>query len=248
MKINFSESLLKDLCQYRDEVFAKQTAKFLRIYDGGYGQGDFLWGLRVPQQRAVVKKYWKDVNLKEVEELLQHKVHEVRFTALMILIEKYKKEMRYGKSEIMKIYLENSEYINNWDLIDLSAPNIPGHYWYNYSLCDLWKYVKSKNLWKERIAIVSTLYFIKKGRFTEAFEISKAFLTHKHDLIHKASGWMLREIGKRDIKLLILFLERYSGIMPRVMLRYSIENLLPKKRRYYMAKHELKYKDVNKSK
>ncbi|MDR0800827.1 MAG: DNA alkylation repair protein [Endomicrobium sp.] len=236
MKINFKEDLLKDLKKYKNETFAKRHAKYFQTHKGGYGAGDFFWGLRVPQQRVISRKYWKDINLKDVEELLLHEIHEVRLTALMILIEKYKEADDNVKSDIVRIYLRNSEYINNWDLVDLSAPYIMGHYWHNNSLRDFWEYARSGSLWKERIAMVSTLYFIKQERFAETLELSKLFLTHRHDLMHKASGWMLREIGKRDIKPLISFLDKYSKMMPRMMLRYSIEKFSPEKRKYYMEK------------
>ncbi|OEG70512.1 hypothetical protein ATZ36_04200 [Candidatus Endomicrobiellum trichonymphae] len=157
MKINFKETLLKDLKKYKDGIFAKHHAKYFQTHKGGYGEGDSFWGLKIPQQRITARKYWKDINLKDVEKLLQHKVHEVRLTALMILIEKYKKADDDAKSVIVKIYLKNSECINNWDLVDLSAPYIPGHYWHNNSLKDFWKYAESGNLWKERIAMVSTV-------------------------------------------------------------------------------------------
>jgi 3-methyladenine DNA glycosylase AlkD len=236
MKINFKENLLNDLKKYKNENFAKYCAKYFQTHKGGYGEGDSFWGLKVPQQRIIARKYWKDINLKDVEKLLQHRTHEVRFTVLMILIEKYKKVDYDTKSVIVKMYLRNSEYVNNWDLVDLSAPYIPGHYWYNSSLKDFWEYAESGTLWKERIAMISTLHFIRQGRFAETLALSELFLTHNHDLMHKASGWMLREVGKRNTKPLISFLNRYSKVMPRTMLRYSVEKLSPEKRKYYMEK------------
>lgn len=237
MKINFKENLLKDFKKYKNEIFAKYCAKYFQTHKGGYGEGDSFWGLKVPQQRIIARKYWEDINLKDVEKLLQYRIHEIRLTALMILIEKYKKADNDAKSVIVRIYLRNSECVNNWDLVDLSAPYIPGHYWYNNSLKDFWEYAESGSLWKERIAMISTLHFIKQGRFAETLALSKLFLTHNHDLMHKASGWMLREVGKRDIKPLISFLNKYSKTMPRIMLRYSVEKLSPEKRKYYMEKY-----------
>ncbi|MDR1926601.1 MAG: DNA alkylation repair protein [Endomicrobium sp.] len=230
------EEFLKNLNKYRNEVFAKWNAKILNICKGGYGEGDFLWGVRVPQQRFIVKKYLEKINLKDVEELLQHKIHEVRLSSLMILIEKYKRADEESKSYIVKIYLRNSKYINNWDLVDLSAPNIVGHYWYNTSLTDLWNFAKSGNLWQERIAMLSTFYFIKQKRFAETLTLVKIFLKHKHALMHKAAGWMLREVGKQDVKTLTSFLDKYVHVMPRTMLRYSIERLSLKQRKYYLEK------------
>ncbi|MDR3275206.1 MAG: DNA alkylation repair protein [Endomicrobium sp.] len=236
MKTKLKENLLKDLKKYKNEVFAKYHAKYFQTQKGGYGEGDFFWGIKVPQQRVIAGKYWEYMNLKDIEELLKHKIHEVRLTTLMILIEKYKKSDDSIKYNIVRIYLRNSKYINNWDLVDLSALNITGSYWYNNSLIDFWKYAKSKNLWKERIAMISTLYFIKQARFAETLKLAELFLSHKHDLMHKASGWMLREIGEKNTDALVSFLDKYSAVMPRTMLRYSIEKLSLEKRKYYMGK------------
>jgi 3-methyladenine DNA glycosylase AlkD len=237
MNKNFTALFLKDLEKHKDEVFAQWVAKILNICPGGYGDGDVLLGLRVPQIRVIAKKYWKNINLKEVERLLRHEIHEVRLASLMILVEKYAKAIDVDKYDIAKIYLNNSKYINNWDLVDLSAPNILGHFWYSgASLTDFWKHARSGNIWKERIAMVSTFYFIKQNRFAETLELAKMFLTNEYDLIHKASGWMLREVGKRDIKTLITFLDKYSHVMPRTMLRYSIEKFPEEQRKFYLEK------------
>ncbi|GHT54618.1 DNA alkylation repair protein [Endomicrobiia bacterium] len=236
METNLTKALLEDLRHYKDEVFARYYAKYFQTYKGGYGEGDFFWGIKVPQQRVIARKYWESIDLKEIEELLQHRIHEVRFTVLMILVEKYKKINSDGKSSIVKMYLRNSKYINNWDLVDLSAPYITGDYWNNNSLKDFWMYAKSGYLWKERIAMLSTFCFIKQKRFDETLALARMFLNNKHDLMHKASGWMLREVGKRDIKPLVLFLDKYSHVMPRTMLRYSIEKLSPERRKRYMEK------------
>ncbi|MDR1721258.1 MAG: DNA alkylation repair protein [Endomicrobium sp.] len=236
MKKNFKQELLRDLSRYKNKSLVKRNAKFFQTYKGGYGEGDLFWGICVPHQRIVAVKYCKDADLKDTEDLLRHKIHEIRFVALVILTEMYKKGNDNIKFNIMQVYLRNFKYINNWDLVDLSAPLIAGDYWYRNSLEDFWEYAKSGNLWKERTAVISTLYFVKRGRFVETLELSKLFLSHKHDLIHKASGWLLREIGKIDTKPLILFLDRYSSVMPRTMLRYSIEKLSIEKRKYYLKK------------
>lgn len=236
MRIDFRQELLKDLSIYKDKVFAKYQARFFQTQREGYGEGDFFWGIRVPKLRSIAVKYYKYMTLKDTEELLQHNIHEVRFVTLIILIEMYKKANNSLRLNIMQMYLRNFKYINNWDLVDLSAPRIPGHYWYESSSKDLWRYAGSGNLWKERTAIVSTLYFIKHRRFTETLKLSKLFLSHGHDLIHKALGWMLREIGKISPNSLILFLDSYSMLMPRTMLRYSIEGLSNEERKYYLKK------------
>jgi 3-methyladenine DNA glycosylase AlkD len=233
MQIDLKELLLKDLKNYKDKNFASYNASYFQTHRGGYGEGDYFWGIRAFQQRMIAKKYWEDIALNDVDGLLRHEIHEVRSTTLMILVKKYENLDDSIKSDIIKIYLSNSRYINNWDLVDLSAA-VPGHYWYNNSLKEFWRYAKSKNLWKKRIAVVSTLYFIKRGRFEETFNLVKLFLRCEYDLINKALGWMLREVGKKNEKLLILFLNDYYKVMPRVMLRYSVEKLPQEKKKYYM--------------
>jgi len=230
------DKILKELKSLGDKKIALHHAKFFQTHKGGYGEGDLFWGLRVPQQRTVAKKYFKDITLKETEKLLQHKIHEVRMTALLILVEKYKKADEKDKKATVKIYLANTKYINNWDLVDLSTPSITGAFWFNNNTIDMFKFAKSKDLWRERIVMISTLYFIRQYRFKETFELAEMFLTHKHDLMHKAAGWMLREAGKKDINALRVFLDKNYKKMPRTMLRYSIERLSEKERNKYMGK------------
>jgi 3-methyladenine DNA glycosylase AlkD len=229
--------LLKDLKSHVESfAFVQFTKRLLNISEGRYAQDDILLGVRVSTQRTLAKKYAVSISLEETEKLLQDNIHELRFVALVILAEKYKKTDDKLKSEIAKIYLRNYKYINNWDLVDTSAPHIPGHYWYNNKLNKFWEFAKSGNLWKERIAMISTFYFIKKNRFIEPLKLSEIFLSHKHDLIHKASGWMLREVGKKDNNALLAFLDKYAGVMPKTMLRYSIEKLPTQQRKFYLEK------------
>jgi 3-methyladenine DNA glycosylase AlkD len=237
MNLNFTKQILQDLSKLKNKDFANWSKKLLNVKKGEYAQNDILWGIRVPQIRNIAKKYFKLINLKETEKLLQHKVHEVRLTSLLILTEKYKLANPSNQLEVVKMYLKNSKHINNWDLVDLTCYKITGHYWYNHFLLNFWGFAKSKNLWKERIAIVSTLYFIKRNRFDETLKISEMFLTHKHPLIHKAVGWMLREVGKQKKQVLISFLNKYSPLMPRIMLRYSIEKLSIEEQKYYLQRH-----------
>ncbi|MDR2426768.1 MAG: DNA alkylation repair protein [Endomicrobium sp.] len=226
--------VLNELKSVGDKKVALYHAAYFQTYKGGYGQGDLFWGLRAAQQRKIAKKYYKEIPLKDTEDILKHKIHEARLTALMIMILKYEKASEVEKAKIASLYLKNTKYVNNWDLVDLSAHRLSGDYWYHNCPEQIWKYAKSGNLWDERIAMISTFYFIKCGRFDETIALCETFLNHKHDLMHKASGWMLREMGKRDEKPLYVFLDKYSKIMPRTMLRYSIEKLQEKKRRYYM--------------
>ncbi|MDR2396198.1 MAG: DNA alkylation repair protein [Endomicrobium sp.] len=226
--------MLKDLTKLKNADFADWSKKLLNVKKGAYAQNDVVWGIKVPQIRNITKKYSKVITLEETENLLKSRVHEVRFASLLILIKKYKSAPQIEKLKIVKLYLKNSRYINNWDLVDLSCYKITGHYWYNYSLEGYWEFAKSKNLWKQRIAIVSTLYFIKHGRFDEILKLSELLLNHKHNLIHKAVGWMLREVGKQNKQTLTSFLDKYSSLMPKIMLRYSIEKISLQERKYYL--------------
>jgi 3-methyladenine DNA glycosylase AlkD len=242
---NYKELLLKDLKSYVESFdFIQFTKKILNICEGRYAQDDVLLGIRVPKQRELAKKYFKCISLQETEKLLQDRIHEVRFIALVILRDKYEKSDDKLKSEIAKIYFKNYRYINNWDLVDASAPYISGHYWYNNGLDKFWEFVKSGNLWKQRIAMISTFYFIRKNRFIETLRLAEMFLNHKHDLMHKASGWMLREIGKKDNKILLTFLNKNASIMPRTMLRYSIEKLTIKQRKFYLKNNSHNFQEV----
>jgi hypothetical protein len=150
MRIDFKQELLKDLSIHKEEVFAKYQAKVFQTQREEYGEGDFFWGIRVLNQRSIAVKYYKYMSLKDTEELLQHNIHEVRFITLIILIEMYKKANNSLRLNIMQMYLRNFKYINNWDLVDLSAPRIPGHYWYESSLKDLWRYARDQGIFGKR--------------------------------------------------------------------------------------------------
>jgi 3-methyladenine DNA glycosylase AlkD len=234
MAEKIKNTILRELKSAGDKKSAAGKAAYFQAHKGGYGEGDLFWGLNVGQQRKTAKKYYAGITLKDTEELLKHKVHEVRFTALMIMIAKYEKASEDKKAKIVAVYLKNTKYVNNWDLVDLSAPALAGGYWYNNHPDGMWKYAESGNLWEERIAVISTFYFIRCRRFDETFALCEFFLTHKHDLIHKACGWMLRETGNRDKEALYAFLDKNCKIMPRTMLRYAIEKFPEKKRKHYM--------------
>lgn len=215
---NMLEDIIKEMNENYNEKKAKGNYKFFQTHPGGYGEGDEFLGLTVPIQRKIAKKY-KDLTLEDVEKLLQSKYHEHRLTALYILILNFKKK----KEEVIDVYLRNLDRVNNWDLVDSSAPYLLGPYLEDKDRSILYELAKSDNLWKQRIAIISTLYFIKNNDFEDALKISEMLLNHKHDLIHKAVGWMLREIGKRNKKIEEEFLKKYYKNMPRTMLRYAIE-------------------------
>ena len=229
------DQIKSDLLQLSNSVRAKKLSSFFKTGKGQYGEGDIFLGISVHEQRRVAKKYI-DFSIDSLKELLRSKIHEHRLTALLILVFKYDKADDFGKEEIFSFYIKNIDSINNWDLVDLSAPKIVGAYLFNKDRSILFKFAESKNLWKRRISILSTFYFIKHDDFKDALSISKILLHDEHDLIHKAVGWMLREIGKRDQESEERFLSKYSIEMPRTMLRYAIEKFDEKKRNYYLAR------------
>lgn len=215
---------------------AKILSGFFKTGKGEYGEGDIFIGITVPQNRAISKNFYS-LSLPEISEMLNEPVHEYRLAALLALIEKLKKSNSETRKNIVGLYLASTDKINNWDLVDLSCPQIIGEYVLNndsyeiiYGLSD------SSHLWEQRISIVSTIRFIRNGKFDMTLEIAGKFLSHEHDLIQKATGWMLREVGKKDESTLIGFLDRYSAVMPRTTLRYAIERLDKEAKSFYMKR------------
>lgn len=238
MNKNLGKKVLAELRNAASPAQAENLARFFKTGKGEYGEGDLFLGVTVPQQRAVVKKYWKDIALLDVQNLISSKFHEARLTALLILVEQYQKTDDLGKLAIYNFYWHNVEFINNWDLVDLSAPKIVGDFLLRQR--DVKKFLrvwlKSKNLWIRRIAVLATFTFLRVGRGEETLFVAKNLLRDKHDLIHKAVGWMLRELGKRlGVKNLTDFLDDNAKQMPRVMLRYAIEKLTNKQRKFYLT-------------
>jgi 3-methyladenine DNA glycosylase AlkD len=229
------EKIKMELLQLSDINHAKRLSGFFKTKKGQYGEGDLFLGIRVPQQRKIAKKYTK-LGLNDIQELLNSKFHEYRFTALVILVAKYRKAEECFKEEIFRFLLKNTANINNWDLVDLSAPRIIGDYLVDKDRDILYELTKSENLWERRISILATFKFIANNDFKDALKISEILLEDKHDLIHKAVGWALREIGKRDQDLEERFLNKYAAKMPRTMLRYAIEKFEEKKRKFYLTK------------
>ncbi len=215
---------------------AKACAWYFKTGKGQYGYGDVFVGVTVPEQRKVAKEY-KVLQLKEIEKLLKNKIHECRFTALLILVEQYKNADEKTKERLTKFYLAHTKYINNWDLVDQSAPYILGDYLLKRDRKILYKLAKSKNLWERRIAIVATFAFIKNGEAEDTLALAEILLADDHDLIHKAVGWMLREVGKRcSISKLSNFINKHKAQMPRTTLRYAIEHFSPEDRRIFLAR------------
>ena len=216
-----------------DKNVAKTMQWFFKTGKGDYGEGDVFIGLKVPTQRKLAKEF-KELSLTEIKELLSSSVHEERLISLFILIGKYQKAEEKGKKEIFNFYLKNRKGVNNWDLVDISAPKIIGGYLLEKDKSILFKFAVSKNLWERRIAILSTQEFIKNNNYKPTLQIAKMLIKDKHDLIHKAVGWMLREIGKKEIAVEENFLRIHYKEMPRTMLRYAIEKFPETKRKKYL--------------
>lgn len=210
--------------------------RFFKTGKGEYGEGDIFIGVTVPDQRKIVKEFWNKISLKELSELLSSKIHEHRHTALLILVAKYEKAKSISeKQDIVAFYLDHLKYINNWDLVDNSCYKILGkHCFENQNFKILEQLSDSENMWHKRIAIVSTMYFIKKNQFELAQKLALNNLHHSHDLMHKANGWLLREMGKKDEQELIHFLDEHYKTMPRTSLRYAIEKLEEDLRQDYL--------------
>jgi len=212
---------------------AKTMQWFFKTGKGEYGEGDTFAGLKVPTQRKIAREF-KELSLSDLKELLSSKIHEERLISLLILVDKYEKGDEKEKKTIYSFYIKNRKGINNWDLVDLSAPKIAGKYLFNKDKSMLLKFASSKNLWERRIAILSTYEFIRNKQHDTTLKIAKILLEDEHDLIHKAVGWMLREIGKRDLEVEEKFLKKHYQKMPRTMLRYAIEKFSEKKRKKYL--------------
>ncbi len=229
----------KDLSAFIKEENISNLKRFFKTSPGEYGEGDVFLGVKVPDIRKVVKLYNKKLSLEIIEILLHNKYHEIRMLSLFILVDQFKKGNEKLRKKIVELYLRNTDFINNWDLVDSSAHKILGFYLMDKSDRNmLYKLAQTNHLWNQRIAIIATFWFIKQMQFDDTIKISLILLNHKHDLIHKAVGWMLREIGNRHKPTLVNFLNIYYSKMPRTMLRYSIEKF-PKEERMKYLKGEI---------
>lgn len=230
-----AQDVRRQLKSLADPEKAKLLQRFFKTGLGQYGEGDVFIGVMVPDSRQVAKKF-AGLALSEVKALLESPIHEERLAAILILVQKYGRALEKEKAEIFQFYLCNTGRINNWDLVDQSAPSILGAHLMAGDRTLLYRLARSENVWERRMAIVATLYFIRKMDYFDTLRIAEMLLHDRHDLIHKATGWMLREVGKRDLAEEEAFVERYYRVMPRTMLRYAIERFSENKKRLYMKK------------
>ena len=213
---------------------AKATSRFFKTGAGQYGEGDRFLGLTMPQIRALVRECG-DLTLPDIEALLESPWHEARSLAVVLLAHRYSRSDARTQGAIYALYLRRADRINNWDLVDISAPSVVGAHLLTRSRAPLHKLAASRDIWRRRIAVVSTATFIDDGQFDDTLRIAVTLINDPHDLIHKAVGWMLREVGKRDEAVLRAFLNRRAGQLPRTTLRYAIERLSPAVRKRYMS-------------
>lgn len=234
----YAIDVIQEVKRHASKKRADVLSRFFKTGPGQYGEGDIFLGLTVPVSRDIAKKY-TSLPLEEIQKLLADDIHEVRLIGLLILVEKYEKAKdKDEKLKIAQFYMMNRSQVNNWDLVDLSAPKILGEFVFEYPSQKrmLDAFVSSRILWEKRIAIVATYAFIRRGKFDETVRIAELLMSDKHDLIHKAVGWMLREVGKRDERVLEDFLKKHHKKMPRTMLRYALERLSNEKKKKYMAR------------
>lgn len=229
------EQLIADLRQFGNPTKAAQAQRFFKTGSGEYGEGDQFIGVTVPEVRSVMKKYL-DCPLQEIRQLLKSEFHECRLAALLLLVHQYQKGTESTQKQIVDTYLKSTKYINNWDLVDTSAYHILGPWLYEHKDTSLLTTLADSNsLWEQRIAIIATLHYIRKDDFALTLRIAERLLHHSHDLMHKAVGWMLREVGKRNERVLVEYLQDCYQTMPRTMLRYAIEKFDESRRKEYLA-------------
>jgi 3-methyladenine DNA glycosylase AlkD len=226
--------LKSDLRKYGSKEKAGILRRFFKTGPGEYAEGDIFLGVKVPVLRKLSNKF-QDLPLSDTKSLLRSPIHEERLLSLLILVEKYRKADAAGKKNIYRFYLGHAKFINNWDLVDVTAKHIAGAFLLDKDRAPLYRLARSDSLWERRIAILSTFHFIENNDFDDTLKIAAILISDPHDLIHKAVGWMLREVGKRDMDYEERFLKRYCTIMPRTMLRYAIERFPASKRQAYLT-------------
>jgi 3-methyladenine DNA glycosylase AlkD len=234
MTIPAWKQAVRDLRRMANPVQAKNLQRFFKTGPGEYGEGDRFLGLKVPQTRTVARKH-AALTLRDMDRLIRSSWHEERQLALFILARKAEKASSDAERRACyDFFVRHMSWINNWDLVDVTVGRVVGAYLWDHPRTVLFRWAKSKRLWDRRVAVIATSYFIWKGRFGETLSLARMSLRDPEDLMHKAVGWMLREVGKRDVKVLRRFLDAHASRMPRTMLRYSLEKLSPKIRVFYM--------------
>jgi 3-methyladenine DNA glycosylase AlkD len=236
-----AQDVINELWKFEDKAYAAHHVKFFKCFEGGYGDiNDTFCGINAKNLRLVGKKIYNKITLDEIASLLKERLHEARTVALVMLANRFDKAAEAEKEQIANLYLAHTKYINNWDLVDISVYKILGRYVYETSRYDVLRTLSQSGfLWEERMSVVANWYLIHKGEFALLLELCEKFLTHRHDLMHKACGWILREMGKishKGYSNLLDFLETHRKSMPRTMLRYAIERLSCEQRAYFMAK------------
>lgn len=227
-----TEQIIAALSDKANPEKAAFFPRFFKSLPGGYGEGDKFLGVIVPVQRKIAKSVYKEISLEEIAELLRDKYHEVRLTALFILVYRYQKITSAAEQkEVVDFYLAHLNFVNNWDLVDSSCHPILGHYYLNREKSLFYELAESDDLWSQRCAMISSYYWIKRRHFEDALALAEKLLSHEHDLIQKAVGWMLREIGNKDFEVEMGFLKKYYTTMPRTTLRYAIEKFDPELRK-----------------
>lgn len=235
MKTQKAEEVVRAIKRKADSDRSVILQRFFKTGKGDYAEGDVFLGLTVPESRNIAKDF-RSISLTEVHKLLRSKIHEVRLVALVILVMQYTKSDQINRKKIFNLYLSQTDHINNWDLVDLSAPHIIGTHVLKGDRKVLYTLALSSNIWERRIAVVATYALIRSGEYADTLAIAKLLIEDKHDLIHKAVGWMLREVGKRDVKMLTAFLDDNCLDLPRTTLRYAIERFPHHKRLKYLRK------------
>ena len=226
-------NIKNEMRKLANKKIAEHSQRFFKTGKGQYGEGDIFLGIRVPVLRKIAKKF-RRISLAEVSKLLESKFHEERLLSILMLVNLFKSGDEDDQELIYELYLDKTKFINNWDIVDISAGNIVGAFLFKKDKAPLYRLVLSENLWERRIAIVATFYFIRNDEFDDTLKIAEILLTDKEDLIHKAVGWMLREVGKRVIEIEEEFLEEHYLQMPRTMLRYAIERFPETRRKMYL--------------
>ena len=229
------DQLQQQLQQLADPKQQAILQRFFKTAPGEYGEGDVFLGIKVPILRKIAKQY-KRLSLTDLQILLQNSIHEYRFMALVILIYQYTQADSHYRQEIIYFYLNHTRYINNWDLVDISAPQLLGDYLLTHSREVLYQLASSEQWWERRIAILATFCLIKYHDFSDTLQLARILLQDQHDLIHKAVGWMLREVGKRNVAIEKTFLQQHYQQMPRTMLRYALEKFPNETRQFYLKK------------